>query len=151
MCSMLHSIGYLGNLLQLQVRAIGNSVLSPRSSLASWDSQTSVGEMKQTYASRELSMVLNWQQLTIQWQCWELSVKYVVLKCANRPCAQSMSFLDGHGVLAACPAVSLAPIVSGSALLLWIGEAGGGKALWNVPQALSDIKEGHWNSQSWQS
>ncbi|KAM7366023.1 hypothetical protein PAMP_015495 [Pampus punctatissimus] len=34
----------------------------------------------------------------------------VVLKCANGPCAQSMSFLDVHGLLMAYPTVHLAPL-----------------------------------------
>lgn len=70
------------------------------------------------HVGRELSVVLNRQKLTVQQQGWELSVKCVVLKCANAPCAQSMSFLDGHGVLVAYPTVHLAPIVSGSAACL---------------------------------
>lgn len=77
------------------------------------------------HVSRELSVVLNWQLLTEQQQGWEQSVKFVVLKCANGPCAQSMSFLDGHGVLVAYPTVLLAPIVSGSAACLWTGKTGG--------------------------
>lgn len=75
-------------------------------------------------------------------------MKYVVLKCANGPCAQSLSFLDGRGVLAVYPTVHLAPIVSGSAPLLSCGGARGGDALWYVPRALNDIKEGQRNSLS---
>lgn len=92
--------------------------------------------------------MLKREQLPTQWQCWELSGKNLVLKYATRPCPQSMSFLDGHRNLAVSPTVHLAPIVSGSALRLSTGEARGGNALWDVPQALNDIKEGHRNSQS---
>lgn len=147
MGAMLCSRGYQGNLMPFKLRhlcTMGKSALNPHTSL----SLVRQAGMKQC---RDLSMVLNWQWFTIQWKSRELSLKYVVLKCANGPCAQSMSFLDGHGVPAAYPSVYLAPIVCGSALLLWTGEAGGGNALWDMPQILNDIKEGQWNSQSWLS
>lgn len=68
------------------------------------------------------------QQCKIQWQCWELVTRRHNVEVANGPWAQAMSFLDGHGVPAAYPTVHFALIVSGSALLLWNGLAGGGDA-----------------------
>lgn len=70
-------------------------------------------------------------------------MKYAALKCANGPCTQSMSFLDGHGVPLASPTVHLAPIVSGSAVLLSTRQARGSDALRNVLRALTDIKGSH--------
>lgn len=126
-------------------------MFSPRTSLVLWDRQTSVGEMKQRIQIENCPWCWTASDSQYSGSAGSLCVKYVVLKCANGPCAQSTSFLDGRGVLAVYPTVSLAPIVSGSALVLWIGEAGGGNALWKVPQAQNDIKEGHWKSQSWQA
>ncbi len=93
------------------------------------------GRDESTHAGREASKVLNSQR-----QCRELSMKYE-LKSVNGACAQSVSFLDGHGVLAVYPTVHLAPIFSGSAPLLWL-DVGGDSAPWNVPRALISIREG---------
>lgn len=68
------------------------------------------------------------------------SLKGSVLKFVNGPWAQAMSFLDGHGVLAAYPTVHFALIVSGSAPLLWAGQAGGGDAPHSALPSLHDIK-----------
>lgn len=68
------------------------------------------------------------------------SLKDAMLKFANGPWAQAMSFLDGHGVLAAYPTVHFALIVSGSVPLLWNGQAGGGGASHSALASLHDIK-----------
>lgn len=68
------------------------------------------------------------------------SLKDAMLKFANGPWAQAMSFLDGHRVLAAYPTVHFALIASGSAPLLWNGQAGGGGASRSVQASLHEIK-----------